>query len=210
VGHQCTRCGEIYPDAAPELLSGCKCGAKFFYYIRQDRLDELNRINNEGISDTLKELDKADKTQIEKDIREITGLENEPDKPVVLDLESVRVLSPGKFEIDIVNLFSKKRPVIYKLEEGKYIIDLTSTYKISSDEINKKIRNPEVMMNERVNEKKKEKPSSVSLETEGHNKEKAIIETKEEKDVDDDNEDINEGEDIEDNKDDEDNEETEN
>jgi predicted nucleic acid-binding Zn-ribbon protein len=136
-------------------LAGCKCGAKFFYYIRQDRLDELNRINSDEIQETLTELDRADKTQIEKDIREITGLAEEPDKPVILDLESVRVLSPGKFEIDIVNLFSKKRPVIYRLEEGKYIIDLTSTYKINSEELHKKIRNPEVKMDERVKEKKK-------------------------------------------------------
>ena len=141
--HQCTRCGEIYPDAAQELLAGCKCGSKFFYYIRQERLDELNRINNPEMQDTLVELEKADQVQIEKDIREITGLSNEPEKPVVLDLESVRVLSPGKFEIDIVNLFSKKRPVIYKLEEGKYIIDLTSTYKAKKEEIDKKIRNPD-------------------------------------------------------------------
>jgi len=155
--HQCTHCGEIFPDAAPELLAGCICGSKFFYYIRQERLDELNRINSEEIQDTLAELNKADKTQIEKDIREITGLSEEPEKPVVLNLESVRVLSPGKFEIDIVNLFSKKRPIIYRLEEGKYIIDLTSTYKINSDEINKKIRNPEVMMEERVKDKKDDK-----------------------------------------------------
>lgn len=141
--NQCTKCGEIYADAAPELLAGCMCGSKFFYYIKQERLDELNRINNPEIQDTLAELARADKTQIEKDIREITGMEEEPDKPVILDLESVRVLSPGKFEIDIVNLFSKKRPVIYKLEEGKYIIDLTSTYK-KSDEVDKKIRNPEI------------------------------------------------------------------
>lgn len=185
MGHQCTHCGEIYPDAAPELLAGCKCGAKFFYYIRQDRLDELNRINSEEIQDTITELNKADKTQIEKDIREITGLDEEPEKPVVLDLESVRVLSPGKFEIDIVNLFSKKRPIIYKLEEGKYIIDLASTYKISNDEINKKIRNPEVMMDERIKDKekkngvKKDKTSSESKDSEGH-KEKAIEEKKEE------------------------------
>ena len=173
--HQCVHCGEIYPDAAPELLAGCKCGGKFFYYIRQDRLDELNRINSEEIQDTIAELGRADKTQIEKDIREITGLDEEPDKPVVLDLESVRVLSPGKFEIDIVNLFSKKRPIIYKLEEGKYIIDLTSTYKVSSDEIHKKIRNPEVMMDERVKEKKKEDKKDIKKE------ENAVEQNKEEK-----------------------------
>ncbi len=163
--HQCTKCGEIYPDASQELLAGCRCGSKFFYYIRQDKLDELNRINNQEIQETLTELARADKVQIEKDIREITGLSEEPDKPVILDLESVRVLSPGKFEIDIVNLFSKRRPVIYKLEEGKYILDLTSTYKTSKEEIDKKIKNPDIDYNE-INKIKKEKKKEIKEEKE--------------------------------------------
>ena len=73
----------------------------------------------------------------------MTGLEEEPEKPVILDLESIKVIRPGIFEIDIVNLFSKKRPLIYKLEEGKYIIDLASSLNLDSDEINKKIKNPD-------------------------------------------------------------------
>lgn len=140
--HQCVHCGEIYPDAAKELLSGCSCGSKFFYYINQKRLDELNKKDNLEIEETLTQLDKSDKEQIEKDIRDITGLTDEPEKPVVLDLESVRVLGPGKFEIDLINLFSKKRPIIYRLEEGKYIIDLTSTYNTHKEELKKKIRDP--------------------------------------------------------------------
>ena len=152
--HQCTHCGEIYPDAAQELLAGCKCGSKFFYYIRQEKLDELNRIKSEEILGTIEELNRSDKTQIEKDIREITGLSEEPNKPVILDLESVRVISPGKFEIDIINLFSKKRPIIYKLEEGKYIIDLTSTDKTKTEEIDKKIRNAEINKEEMFKAKK--------------------------------------------------------
>ena len=63
-------------------------------------------------------------------------------KPVILDLESVRVIKPGKFEIDIVSLFNKRRPLIYKLEEGKYIIDLSTSLKTNKDEIDKKIRDP--------------------------------------------------------------------
>ena len=47
--------------------------------------------------------------------------------PVILDIESVRSVGEGKYEIDVVNLFRKDRPLIYKLEEGKYIIDLSST-----------------------------------------------------------------------------------
>ena len=165
--HQCTRCGELYPDAAAELLKGCVCGSKFFYYIKQERFDELNRINNQEIQETLFELDRADKVQIEKDIREITGLDEEPDKPVILDLESVRVIKPGKFEIDIVNLFSKKRPLIYKLGEGKYIIDLSSSVKASKAEIDKKIRDPE-LVKEDIKEKNlgSESPDSENLKIE--------------------------------------------
>ncbi len=80
------------------------------------------------------------KTAIEKDIREIAGITDEK-APVILDLESVRVTGDGKFEIDIVNLFNKKRPLIYKLEEGKYIIDLASTLNKSLKDV-KEIQDP--------------------------------------------------------------------
>ena len=55
--------------------------------------------------------------------------------PVILDIESVRAVGEGKFEIDVANLFSKKRPLIYKLEEGKYIIDLASSLNIGKNGI---------------------------------------------------------------------------
>jgi len=136
--HQCTKCGKVFPDAAEELLKGCSCGSRFFYYIRQEKFDEMQS----EVKKVMDELEKADKEQIEKDIRELTGLAEKPDEPVILDLESVRVIKPGKFEIDIVNLFSKNRPLIYKLEEGKYIIDLASSLSADSKEVNKKIRDP--------------------------------------------------------------------
>ena len=123
--HQCTYCSKIFPDAAEELLKGCQCGSRFFYYIKQEKYEELKR----EVKDVMIELEKADKVQIEKDIRELTGLEDKPDQPVILDLESIKVIKPGKFEFDIVNLFSRQRPIIYKLGEGKYIIDLASSLK---------------------------------------------------------------------------------
>jgi len=134
--HQCVKCGKLYKDAAPELLAGCSnCKARFFFYIKQEYYDRLKQ----GAMPII-ELKEEEKDKIESDVREIVGIEEE--KPVILDLESVRVLKPGKFELDIVNLFRKSRPIIYKLEEGKYIIDLASTMKISEDEINKKIKDP--------------------------------------------------------------------
>ena len=120
--HQCTKCSKVYPDASEELLNGCECGSKFFYYIREAKLVEMN----DEVSRVMEELDRSDMDQIESDIRELTGIKDAAD-PVILDLESVRVLNPGKFEIDIVNLFNKNRPMIYKLGEGKYIIDIESS-----------------------------------------------------------------------------------
>ena len=142
--HQCTKCGIVFPDGSKEVLIGCSCGSRFFYYIKQERMDSLER--EKEIQEKIEQLNKADKIQIEQDIREITGMDREPDKPVILDLESVKVIEPGKFEIDIINLLSKKRPLIYKLEEGKYIIDLSNSFKRDVREIDKKIRNPDLVL----------------------------------------------------------------
>lgn len=82
-----------------------------------------------------------EKKKIEKDIREIVGITDEQ-VPVILDIESIRVTGEGKFELDIVKLFSKERPLIYKLEEGKYIIDLSSTLRKNLKDL-KEIKSPD-------------------------------------------------------------------
>lgn len=58
----------------------------------------------------------------------MAGITDE-ETPVILDLESIRSVGSGKFEIDVVNLFNHKRPLIYKFDEGKYMIDLATTLK---------------------------------------------------------------------------------
>lgn len=131
--HQCVHCGKMYPAGSKELLQGCSsCGSHFFFYVRED---QLKRILEDPI-----EIPMEDKKRVEKEIREIAGIMEE-DTPVILDIESVRVTGTGKFEIDLVNLFNKKRPLIYKIEEGKYIIDLASTLNQNIKDL-KEIRDP--------------------------------------------------------------------
>ena len=125
--HQCVKCSRIIPMGNKELLEGCSnCGGHFFFYIKEE---QLQKIKEKPI-----EIPEEEKETVEKDIREMAGIV-EQDTPVILDLESVRVTGEGKFEIDIVNLFNNKRPLIYKLEEGKYIIDLASTLDKSLKEV---------------------------------------------------------------------------
>ena len=131
--HQCVKCSKIIPSGSKELLYGCdNCKGKFFFYIKQEQL--------ENIKNRVIEIPENEKDTIEKDIREMVGITDE-DTPVILDLESVRVIGDGKFEIDLINVFNRKRPLIYKLEEGKYIIDLASTLSRSVKDL-KEIKNP--------------------------------------------------------------------
>lgn len=119
--HQCVRCGSIYGDGAKEILTGCsKCTARLFFYIKKEKLEQAEKIT--------KTLTKKDKQQIEKDVFEIIGEKRDTEEPVVLDLESINIMGPGRYEIDLVSLFRKK-PLIYKLEEGKYMIDLPESFK---------------------------------------------------------------------------------
>jgi len=61
-------------------------------------------------------------------VLDLVGVKEKSERPVVLDFESIRVIKPGKYEIDLVHLF-KEEPLVYKLSEGKYIIDLPEVFK---------------------------------------------------------------------------------
>ncbi|RME54999.1 hypothetical protein D6777_01985 [Candidatus Woesearchaeota archaeon] len=117
--HQCVKCGEVYPNGAEELLKGCsKCGGRFFFFVKEEALAKAKEL--------MQNLSEKDKKQMEEDVLDIIG-DRVEDKPVILDFESIRVIKPGKYELDLVDLF-KGKPLIYKLEEGKYVIDIVSTF----------------------------------------------------------------------------------
>jgi len=118
--HRCVRCGTMYEDGSEQILKGCSCGAKLFFFVKKKQIEESEEI--------IEKLTEEDKTQIEKDVLDIVGVKKEEDVPVVLDLESIKIKQPGKFELDLVNLFNKKQPLVYKLEEGKYVIDIAESF----------------------------------------------------------------------------------
>ena len=128
--HQCVRCSTFYEDGATEIIKGCKCSGKLFFYIKKEKLDEAQKL-----AENVK-LTSHDKEQIEKDVFDLVGSDVEKDEPVVLDLEAIRILQPGKYELDLVHLF-KGEPLIFKLEDGKYMIDLVESFKKFTDKAKK-------------------------------------------------------------------------
>jgi predicted nucleic acid-binding Zn-ribbon protein len=87
--------------------------------MKKEKLKELIEEN-----DSISTLSTKEKEQMEQDVREITGIADE-ETPVFLDFESVMLVKPGKYLIDLHKLFAKDKPRVYKLEDGKYIIDLS-------------------------------------------------------------------------------------
>jgi len=127
--HQCVRCGKFYPDASKEILEGCSCGSRFFFFVKQESLEKLKK--------ETADLTEDDREEITRDVEDIVGLKDE--MPVILDLESIRVNKPGKFEIDLVNIF-KRKPLVYKIEEGKYVIDIASSFQMRKGKTSKELR----------------------------------------------------------------------
>ena len=120
MAHQCVKCNTLFEDGSSNILKGCtNCGGKFFFFVRKEALDKINKATAL--------LSQEDKTRMETDVREIIGDYSE-DEAVVLDLESVNISEPGKFQLDLVKIF-KGDPLVYKLEDGKYIIDVATTFK---------------------------------------------------------------------------------
>lgn len=126
MAHQCVHCAKVYDDGSREILEGCTCGSKFFFYINAEKLAKLKATKDAGAQELAIPLSTQEKKQIEEDVREIIGINHDEEVPVVMDFESVKIMKPGKYVIDLHNLFNNERPLVYTLEEGKYIVDLAS------------------------------------------------------------------------------------
>ena len=117
--HQCVKCSSLFEDGSATLLKGCeKCGGKFFFFINKKAIEKAKQITQE--------LTIEQKKEIEEDVIDILG-EKDDDSPVVLDIETIKIVEPGKYELDLVDIF-RGRPLVYRLGEGKYIIDLAQSF----------------------------------------------------------------------------------
>ncbi|MBI4176137.1 MAG: hypothetical protein HY518_02955 [Candidatus Aenigmarchaeota archaeon] len=114
--NRCTGCGKIHPDDAAYIINnGCECGSKFFFFVREE---DLHALENEMEGMTEEQV-----KEIEGDVREILS-DGDGMGTVILDLESIRAVGPGKYVIDITSLLSQK-PIVIKTGPGKYKIDFS-------------------------------------------------------------------------------------
>jgi uncharacterized protein len=118
--HKCTQCGREFEDGSTRILKGCpSCGGKKFLYIR-----EAQRHEDVLEEKTLENLAKDSE-------QEVLEVRPAPSKEVEIydRIESIRILSPGSYELNIEKLAQSDEVVVRVGKEEKYLVDILSMAK---------------------------------------------------------------------------------
>lgn len=142
--HKCTRCDNIFKDGAAIILNGCpKCGWNKFLYVRDEK--PLSEVKTETPSTTGEISPEASK--FIKEVDDMLGIKAEPantelkteqktespTKEIGERVESIRILSPGQYELNLESLLERKEIVMALKEDGTYIVHLPSVFKKKKD-----------------------------------------------------------------------------
>ncbi len=116
-------------------MNGCpKCGWNKFLYVRDERTIPLQEIKTEKGSippeatQFIKEVDEliATKSPLQPEVKEV---KEQPKPEEVGDrVESVRILSPGQYELNLDSILKREEIVMALKEDGTYIVHLPSVF----------------------------------------------------------------------------------
>jgi predicted nucleic acid-binding Zn-ribbon protein len=113
--HKCVNCGKLYERAAEEILTGCTCGGKLFYFVKSDSSNSSKKKKNVEMNT--------------EDMEYFYELEDDVNQElVVFDIEAINIKSSGKYELNLDGLMNNNG-LVYKYGEGKYSVDLDNNLK---------------------------------------------------------------------------------
>ena len=148
--HKCTRCESIFVDGASVILSGCpNCGWNKFLYVKDEELEskspeesETTETGKEHVIDETSS-EKADEHSetIIREIDDILGVEKKESSVTEENgerVESVRILGPGSYELNLDSLLDRKEIVMAFKEDCAYALHLGSVFKENKDKKKKK------------------------------------------------------------------------
>ncbi len=134
--HKCTRCESIFRDGAAIILNGCpKCGWNKFLYVRDERTTPVSEIKPDKgtippeASKFIKEVDDLIENKTASLKPEVREVKEKPKSEEVGDrVESVRILSPGQYELNLDSILKRDEIVMALKEDGTYIVHLPSVF----------------------------------------------------------------------------------
>ncbi|NLA37850.1 MAG: hypothetical protein GX882_00395 [Methanomicrobiales archaeon] len=116
--HKCTQCGREFEDGSTTILKGCpSCGGKKFLYIREaERHDDV--LKEKSIEEIVRDTG--------EEILEIQDEEEKDEIEVFERIESIRIIAPGLYELNIDKLAKSDEVVVGLEKEGRYMVDILS------------------------------------------------------------------------------------
>jgi hypothetical protein len=111
--HTCAKCGKVYPDSSAEILVGCsQCGGKKFYFERP------------GVRK--KKSPEAEQPAAAPAPEPAPVKEEPAGEDRGLRVESIRIVAPGTYELNIEKMAQSDERVVGLGREGSYAVDLLS------------------------------------------------------------------------------------
>lgn len=127
--HKCTRCENIFKDGAVAILNGCpNCGWNKFLYVRDENEPKTEIVSEQDEQHPAKKFVKeVDEFLIDQgvEVKEIKEMDQEPESERI---ESVRILGPGSYELNLDALLERKEIILAIKEDGSYIVHLPSVF----------------------------------------------------------------------------------
>ncbi len=119
--HKCTQCGREFEDGSTKILKGCpSCGGKKFLYIREaERHDDV--LKEKTIDEIARDTG--------EDVLEVKQDRRKEEIEVFERIESIRIIGPGSYELNIEKLARSDEVVVGLEKEGKYVVDILSMAK---------------------------------------------------------------------------------
>ncbi len=116
--HKCTQCGREFEDGSTKILKGCpSCGGKKFLYVREaERHDDV--LKEKSIEDIVRDTG--------EDVLEVRTDRRKAELEVFERIESIRILGPGSYELNIEKLARSDEVVVGLEKEGRYVVDILS------------------------------------------------------------------------------------
>ncbi|MCE5297939.1 MAG: Zn-ribbon domain-containing protein [Methanoregulaceae archaeon] len=111
--HTCAKCGKVYPDSSAEILNGCsQCGGKKFYFERPGARK--------------KKSPDAEQRPAAPAPPPAPEKEEAAEEDRGSRVESIRIVAPGTYELNIEKMARSDDRVVGLGGEGSYAVDLLS------------------------------------------------------------------------------------
>ncbi len=121
--HKCTRCENVFKDGAAIILNGCpNCGWNKFLYVKDTESTPETQPN--PADKFIKEVDEL----LGKTAPKPEPKEEKKSEEIGERVESVRILAPGSYELNLESLLEREEIVMALKEDGTYIVHLPSVF----------------------------------------------------------------------------------